>query len=45
LNRAYDAARNCLLDRVHDLILETLEAMPMGVDTDEPTNPGDALAA
>ena len=28
LNRAYDAARNGLLARVHDLILETLQAMP-----------------
>jgi glycerol-3-phosphate acyltransferase PlsX len=28
LNRAYDAARNGLLDKVHDRILETLAAMP-----------------
>ena len=28
LNRAYDAARNRLLDRVHDRIIETLSAMP-----------------
>ena len=28
LNRAYDAARNGLLERVHDRILETLQAMP-----------------
>jgi glycerol-3-phosphate acyltransferase PlsX len=28
LARAYDAARNRLLDRVHDRILETLQAMP-----------------
>jgi glycerol-3-phosphate acyltransferase PlsX len=28
LGRAYDAARNRLLDRVHDRILETLSAMP-----------------
>lgn len=28
LTRAYDAARNRLLDRVHDRILETLPAMP-----------------
>lgn len=28
LNRAYDAARNGLLDRVHDRILETLAALP-----------------
>ena len=45
LNRAYDAARNCLLDRVHDLIQETLQAMPSSGGADEPTNPGDALAA
>ncbi len=29
LTRAYDAARNRLLDRVHDRILETLQALPM----------------
>jgi glycerol-3-phosphate acyltransferase PlsX len=28
LNRAYDAARNGLLDRVHDKILETMAAVP-----------------
>jgi len=28
LNRAYDAASNGLLDRVHDRILETLAAQP-----------------
>ncbi len=28
LNRAFDAARNGLLERVHDRILETLQAMP-----------------
>jgi len=28
LGRAYDAARNRLLDQVHDRIVETLEAMP-----------------
>ena len=28
LTRAYDAARNRLLDRVHDRIAETLQAMP-----------------
>ena len=28
LTRAYDAARNRLLDRVHDRILETLQALP-----------------
>ena len=28
LARAYDAARNRLLERVHDRILETLQAMP-----------------
>jgi glycerol-3-phosphate acyltransferase PlsX len=30
LTRAYDAARNRLLDRVHDRIAETLQAMPAG---------------
>lgn len=31
LNRAYDAARNRLLDRVHDRIVATLQATPRGV--------------
>ena len=31
LSRAYDAARNRLLDRVHDRILETLQALPDAV--------------
>ena len=31
LNRAYDAARNGLLERVHDRILETLQAMPASI--------------
>jgi phosphate acyltransferase len=35
LARAYDAARNRLLARVHDRILETLQAMPAGA-SDEP---------
>ena len=35
LNRAYDAARNRLLERVHDRILSTLAAMP-GAET-QPT--------
>jgi len=30
LERAYDAARNRLLDRVHDRIAQTLQAMPSG---------------
>ncbi|MFN3298060.1 phosphate acyltransferase PlsX [Caldimonas sp.] len=37
LNRAYDAARNRLLDRVHDRIVETLQALPT---TDEAAEPG-----
>ena len=32
LSRAYDAARNRLLDRVHDRILETLAALPVSDD-------------
>lgn len=32
LVRAYDAARNRLLDRVHDRILDTLQALPAGGD-------------
>jgi phosphate acyltransferase len=39
LNRAYDAARNGLLDRVHDRILDTLAAMPAA------TKPADSIAA
>jgi glycerol-3-phosphate acyltransferase PlsX len=35
LNRAYDAARNRLLERVHDRILETLQALPA-----DPPGPG-----
>ncbi len=35
LNRAYDAARNGLLERVHDRILETLQAMPAAVGDEE----------
>ena len=42
LNRAYDAARNGLLDRVHDRILETLAAMP--VEPDFAAGPGDPAA-
>ncbi len=45
LNRGYDAARKCLLDRGHDQIQETLQAMPSGLAAEESTNPGDALAA
>ncbi|HUG21232.1 phosphate acyltransferase PlsX [Piscinibacter sp.] len=36
LNRAYDAARHGLLERVHDRILETLSAMPAVVNEEEP---------
>jgi glycerol-3-phosphate acyltransferase PlsX len=36
LARAYDAARNRLLDRVHDRIVDTLQAMPGGADTPPP---------
>lgn len=45
LNRAYDAARNCLLDRVHDQIQETLQAMPPGLTAEESANSGDAALA
>jgi phosphate acyltransferase len=37
LNRAYDAARHGLLERVHDRILDTLAAMPAVAKEDEPT--------
>jgi glycerol-3-phosphate acyltransferase PlsX len=36
LNRAYDAARHGLLERVHDRILETLSAMPAVANEEEP---------
>jgi glycerol-3-phosphate acyltransferase PlsX len=36
LARAYDAARNRLLDRVHDRILETLQALPAATASEEP---------
>ena len=39
LNRAYDAARNGLLDRVHDRILDTLAALP--VPAADAAKPGD----
>jgi glycerol-3-phosphate acyltransferase PlsX len=39
LNRAYDAARNRLLERVHDRILETLQAMPPPI-APQPTDVG-----
>jgi phosphate acyltransferase len=45
LNRAYDAARNCLLDRVHDQIQETLQAMPADLSAEESANSGDAALA
>jgi len=47
LNRAYDAARNRLLDRVHDRIIATLQAMPAGVpeDAGDKAMPGVAQAA
>ncbi|MEP7283680.1 MAG: phosphate acyltransferase PlsX [Rubrivivax sp.] len=36
LSRAYDAARNRLLDRVHDRITETLQAVPTSALTPNP---------
>jgi glycerol-3-phosphate acyltransferase PlsX len=39
LARAYDAARNRLLDRVHDRILETLQAMPASDDGGDGRDP------
>ncbi|MGE5866615.1 MAG: phosphate acyltransferase PlsX [Rhizobacter sp.] len=46
LNRAYDAARNRLLDRVHDQIHQMLQTQPAVVALPEPpVRPGDALAA
>jgi len=39
LARAYDAARNRLLDRVHDRIVETLQAMPVAAEEPAVTHP------
>lgn len=45
LNRAYDAARHRLLDRVHDRILETLQAMPAPpVGVDDPSRASTIMA-
>jgi len=44
LDRAHDAARNRLLERVHDRILETLQALPAAGDG-APANPTVAEAA
>ena len=45
LNRAYDAARNGLLARVHDLILETLQSMPAAASNSVATESGDTVTA
>ena len=45
LNRAYDAARNRLLDRVRDQIHDTLQALPAEAGPDVPSASGAALAA
>ena len=45
LNRAYDAARNGLLERVHDRILETLPARPAAANTVDLNAPDAALTA
>ena len=45
LNRAYDAARNRLLDRVHDKILATLAAMPAAAGSVEPAVSDPVLSA
>ena len=44
LNRAYDAARNGLLARVHDLILETLQGMPAVAPANGVIDRGDTVA-
>lgn len=45
LNRAYDAARNHLLDRVRDQIDETLQSLPCASSANPPPKPDAALAA
>ena len=42
LSRAYDAARNGLLDRVHDRILEALAAAPASAKPNESAAPSSA---
>ena len=44
LNRAYDAARNRLLDRVHDRIIATLQAMPAAAEERVAGDAGDKAA-
>ena len=44
LNRAYDAARNGLLARVHGLILETLQAMPAAAASGGAIDGGDTVS-
>jgi len=39
MNRAYDAARHGLLERVHDRILDTLAALPAGASEDASAAP------
>ena len=43
LNRAHDAARNGLLARVHDLILETLQSMPAADSSSAVVEPGELM--
>ena len=45
LNRAHDAARNGLLERVHDRILDTLAAMPTAANVDDTPTPAQAISA
>ncbi|MBT9500778.1 MAG: phosphate acyltransferase PlsX [Burkholderiaceae bacterium] len=45
LNRAYDAARNHLLERVHDRILSTLSSMPASAADEAPQTVKVATAA
>jgi glycerol-3-phosphate acyltransferase PlsX len=45
LNRAYDAARNHLLDRVHDRIRDSLHALPTPASASGASSDGAALAA
>ena len=45
LDRAYEAARNRLLDRVHDRVRDTLSVWPVGQDQAAPINGSPAKAA
>jgi glycerol-3-phosphate acyltransferase PlsX len=44
LRRAYDAARNGLLDRVHDRIAQTMQSIPAVAEGPTPADPARRVA-